>query len=84
MLESKKLPEPLVTPSTKAKAGAHDENISPETAEGHIGKELYLRIADIALRLYTTAAEYALSRGLIADTKFEFGICVAFKEYLRF
>ena len=53
-------------------------------AEGHIGKELYLRIADIALRLYTTAAEYALSRGLIADTKFEFGICVAFKQYLRF
>ena len=31
MLESQELPEPLVTPSTKAKAGAHDENISPKT-----------------------------------------------------
>ena len=37
--------------------------------------ELYSRIADIALTLYTTAAEYAISRGLIlADTKFEFGL----------
>ena len=31
MLESQKLPEPLVTPSTKAEEGKHDENISPET-----------------------------------------------------
>ncbi|KAL4063635.1 hypothetical protein V8B97DRAFT_1990158 [Scleroderma yunnanense] len=74
MLESQQLPEPLVTPSTKAEQGEHDENISPERAGELIGAELYARVADIALGLYTTTAAYARSRGLVfADTKFEFG-----------
>ncbi|KIM70199.1 hypothetical protein SCLCIDRAFT_1207494 [Scleroderma citrinum Foug A] len=75
MLESQRLPEPLVTPSTKAEQGEHDENISPKEAERIIGAELYSRVAAIALKLYATAAEYAISRGLVlADTKFEFGL----------
>jgi phosphoribosylaminoimidazole-succinocarboxamide synthase len=75
LVESQKLPEPLVTPSTKAEQGAHDENISPEQAAKLIGQDLYDRISDVALELYTTAASYAHSRGVIlADTKFEFGV----------
>ncbi|KIK94762.1 hypothetical protein PAXRUDRAFT_827681 [Paxillus rubicundulus Ve08.2h10] len=75
MVESEKLEEPLVTPSTKAEQGAHDENISPETAAQVIGAELYAQVAKISLDLYKTAAEHALSCGLIlADTKFEFGL----------
>jgi phosphoribosylaminoimidazole-succinocarboxamide synthase len=75
MLESERLDEPVVTPSTKAEKGAHDENISPEKAAQLVGEELYVRVARIALDLYKTAATHALSCGLIlADTKFEFGL----------
>ncbi|KAN0138213.1 phosphoribosylaminoimidazole-succinocarboxamide synthase [Lactarius tabidus] len=75
LLESQKLPAPLFTPSTKAEQGAHDENISPERAAALIGKELYDKISSAAVQLYTAAAEYAATRGLIvADTKFEFGL----------
>ncbi|EPQ56548.1 SAICAR synthetase [Gloeophyllum trabeum ATCC 11539] len=75
LVESQKLPEPLFTPSTKAEQGAHDENISPETAAKLIGEDLYSQISSVAIQLYKTAASYAESRGLIlADTKFEFGL----------
>jgi len=75
ILESEKLDEPVVTPSTKAEQGAHDENISPEKAAQLIGEELYTRVAGIALELYKAAAAHALSCDLIlADTKFEFGL----------
>jgi len=75
LLESQKLPAPIFTPSTKADQGAHDENISPEQAATLIGQELYDKISSVAVRLYTAAAEYAATRGLIvADTKFEFGL----------
>ncbi|KAI0033909.1 phosphoribosylaminoimidazole-succinocarboxamide synthase [Vararia minispora EC-137] len=75
LVESDRFPEPLFTPSTKAAQGAHDENISPERAAEIIGKDLYDRVATIAVELYKSAAEYALARGLIlADTKFEFGL----------
>ncbi|KAG8219484.1 phosphoribosylaminoimidazole-succinocarboxamide synthase [Butyriboletus roseoflavus] len=75
MVESEKLDEPVVTPSTKAEQGAHDENISPQKAAQLIGEELYTRVAGIALDLYMTAAAHALLCGLIlADTKFEFGL----------
>ncbi|KAH9956380.1 putative ADE1-phosphoribosylamidoimidazole-succinocarboxamide synthase [Lactifluus volemus] len=75
LLESEKFPTPLFTPSTKAEQGAHDENISPERAASLIGQELYDKISAVAIKLYTTAAEYAATRGLIiADTKFEFGL----------
>jgi len=75
LLESEKFPAPLFTPSTKAEQGAHDENISPERAAALIGQDLYDKISVVAVNLYTAAAEYAATRGLIiADTKFEFGL----------
>ncbi|OBZ74068.1 Phosphoribosylaminoimidazole-succinocarboxamide synthase [Grifola frondosa] len=75
VVESEKLPEPLFTPSTKAEQGQHDENISPEKAAALIGQDLYDKLSKAAVRLYSEAASYAASRGLIlADTKFEFGL----------
>jgi len=72
--ESEKLPEPIFTPSTKAQAGAHDENISFERMADLLGDELARTVRDTSLRLYRTAADHALGRGvIIADTKFEFG-----------
>jgi phosphoribosylaminoimidazole-succinocarboxamide synthase len=73
--QASRLPQPIFTPATKAEAGAHDENISFETAARTIGADLAGRVRDAALRLYAEAAGYALSRGIvIADTKFEFGL----------
>ena len=75
MRESDKFPEPLFTPSTKAEQGLHDENISVARMEELIGKEIAAKMADISIRLYTKAAEYARDKGIIiADTKFELGM----------
>jgi phosphoribosylaminoimidazole-succinocarboxamide synthase len=75
MQESDKFPEPLFTPSTKAEQGLHDENISVAKMEEIIGKDVAQKMADISLKLYTTAADYARSKGIIiADTKFELGM----------
>jgi phosphoribosylaminoimidazole-succinocarboxamide synthase len=81
--EAGKLPQTLFTPSTKAPAGQHDENISFAEAEQRIGKEGAARVRDAAISLYTHAAEYAATRGIIiADTKFEFGTDAAGSVYL--
>ncbi|MBA4242328.1 MAG: phosphoribosylaminoimidazolesuccinocarboxamide synthase [Pseudomonas sp.] len=73
--EAAKLPQPIFTPSTKAAVGDHDENISFEQCEAIIGVELAAKVRDTAIKLYTTAVEYAATRGIIiADTKFEFGL----------
>ena len=70
-----RLPAPIFTPATKAEAGAHDENISFEQAASLIGPDLAARVRDIAIRLYSEAAAYALTKGIvIVDTKFEFGL----------
>jgi phosphoribosylaminoimidazole-succinocarboxamide synthase len=70
-----RLPQPIFTPATKAEAGAHDENISFEQTVALIGADRAAQVRDVALRLYTEAAAYALTRGIvIADTKFEFGL----------
>ncbi len=70
-----KLPAPIFTPATKADVGDHDENISFDRMVEIIGRELAEQVRDISIRLYTTAAEHALTRGIIiADTKFEFGL----------
>ena len=70
-----KLPEVIFTPSTKAKAGAHDENIDFEAAARMIGRELAERVRDVTIRVYREAADFAAARGvLIADTKFEFAV----------
>ncbi len=70
-----KLPQPIFTPATKAEAGEHDENIDFATCEKIIGVTRAAEVRDVAIRLYTESAEYALSKGIIiADTKFEFGL----------
>jgi phosphoribosylaminoimidazole-succinocarboxamide synthase len=71
--ESDKLPEPIFTPATKAQTG-HDENISFEQTSSIIGEDLAKRLRDLTLAIYTRAADYAATKGIIiADTKFEFG-----------
>ena len=73
--QADRLPQPIFTPSTKAAAGAHDENIAFEQMAGLIGADLAKQVRDVSLALYKAAAEYALTRGIIiADTKFEFGL----------
>lgn len=70
-----KLPQPLFTPSSKAAIGDHDENISIAQVEALIGQKMTAKVAEVAIELYTQAAEYALTKGIIiADTKFEFGL----------
>ena len=70
-----RLPRPLFTPATKARPGAHDENISFETMAGLVGAELAAAVRDTALALYAFGFEHASRRGIIiADTKFEFGV----------
>ena len=69
------LPSPIFTPATKAEMGQHDENISFERMVNIIGVDLAERVRATSLRLYSEAAAYALTRGIIiADTKFEFGL----------
>ena len=81
--EAQRLPQPLFTPSTKAAVGEHDENISFEQAQKLLGEARAAEVRDATLALYTQAAEYALTRGIIiADTKFEFGVDGAGKMYL--
>lgn len=83
MQEAQKLPQPLFTPSTKAAVGDHDENISFEEAKKLLGADMAEQVKSATLALYTQAAEYALTRGIIiADTKFEFGTDDSGKLYL--
>ena len=71
--ESDRLPEPIFTPATKEQSG-HDENISFERMASITGADTAARLRDLTLAIYTRAARYAESRGIIiADTKFEFG-----------
>jgi len=72
--ESDRLPAPIFTPATKAQTG-HDENITREQAAELVGDARLREVEDVAIRLYTTAAEHAWDAGIIiADTKFEFGL----------
>ncbi len=71
--ESDRLPTPIFTPAFKAQSG-HDENISFEKAAQIAGQDVVARLRDLTLGIYSKAAGYALTRGIIlADTKFEFG-----------
>ncbi len=73
--EAEQLPEVIFTPSTKAEVGDHDENISFEQCVEIIGADLAEQVRSKAIQLYSEAAAYAKSRGIIiADTKFEFGL----------
>jgi phosphoribosylaminoimidazole-succinocarboxamide synthase len=69
-----KLREPIFTPATKEETG-HDQNISFERMSEIVGGDLASQLRDLTLKIYSRAADYAKSRGIIiADTKFEFGL----------
>ncbi|MDR2011972.1 MAG: phosphoribosylaminoimidazolesuccinocarboxamide synthase [Rhodanobacter sp.] len=81
--QAEKLPQPIFTPSTKAAAGAHDQNISLDQVVAAIGAELAEQVREATLKIYAFAARYAAERGiLIADTKFEFGTDANGKLYV--
>jgi len=72
--QAEKLPQAIFTPSTKAAAGAHDENIGFDRVVALVGGDLAERVRAATLEIYAFAAAHAAGRGiLIADTKFEFG-----------
>lgn len=72
--DSDRMPETLFTPATKAEVGDHDENISFEQMCGIIGDEKANKLKDLTIKIYETARDIALEKGIIiADTKFEFG-----------
>ncbi|MES9929133.1 MAG: phosphoribosylaminoimidazolesuccinocarboxamide synthase, partial [Candidatus Thiodiazotropha sp. 6PDIVS] len=73
--QADRLPNAIFTPSTKAEVGDHDENIDFSQAMNLLGSEMAEQVKQVSLRVYTEAADYALTRGIIiADTKFEFGL----------
>ncbi|WP_396218400.1 phosphoribosylaminoimidazolesuccinocarboxamide synthase [Flavobacterium sp.] len=74
--ENDKFPTPIITPTTKADNGSHDEDISREAilANGIVSEEDYLVLEKYTRDLYQRGTEIAASRGLIlVDTKYEFG-----------
>nr|WP_221265788.1 phosphoribosylaminoimidazolesuccinocarboxamide synthase [Oleiagrimonas soli] len=72
--QAEQLAEPIFTPSTKAAAGDHDENIGFDQMVAKIGGELAEKVREATLAIYRFAASHAAERGiLIADTKLEFG-----------
>lgn len=73
--ESDRLEAPIFTPSTKAKIGAHDENISYERMVEVVGEDAARELRRLSVDIYSAAREHAAARGvIIADTKFEFGL----------
>ncbi|WP_103864868.1 phosphoribosylaminoimidazolesuccinocarboxamide synthase [Aquimarina sp. I32.4] len=76
MKENDKFPEPIITPSTKADNGAHDEDISREEilSTNIVSEEDYIVLEDYTRKLFQRGTEIAEKRGLIlVDTKYEFG-----------
>jgi len=76
MNEHDAFPEPIITPSTKADQGDHDEDISREEIlrQGIVSEEDYLQLEKYTRELFAHGTEYALQHGLIlVDTKYEFG-----------
>ncbi len=73
--ESEKLPEPIFTPAIKATTG-HDVNVTEKKVAELIGEELKDELREKSMMIYEKAFKEANSKGiLIADSKFEFGIC---------
>ncbi|AXT55772.1 phosphoribosylaminoimidazolesuccinocarboxamide synthase [Aquimarina sp. AD1] len=76
MKENDKFPKPIITPSTKADNGEHDEDISREEilAKGIVSEADYIVLEDYTRKLFQRGTEIAAERGLIlVDTKYEFG-----------
>lgn len=77
MKENDKFPSPVITPSTKADQGSHDEDISKEEilSSGLVDPKIYAQLEEFTLRLFERGSEWAKQRGLIlVDTKYEFGL----------
>ena len=77
MRKNEKFPEAIITPSTKAAQGEHDESVPPSELykRGVIDPELYKELASISMRLYQRGVSRAADHGMIfVDTKYEFGI----------
>ncbi|WP_431860408.1 phosphoribosylaminoimidazolesuccinocarboxamide synthase [Azospirillum sp.] len=77
MHEHQKLPETIITPTTKAALGSHDTPLSPKeiVEQGLLPKEQWERVCDVALKLFARGREIAAQHGLIlVDTKYEFGV----------
>lgn len=75
--KDQKFDKPILTPSTKAEKGDHDESVSPEQLIERTGmtKELYEKVADTSLKLFNFGVEVAAKQGIIlVDTKYEFGL----------
>ena len=77
MREHQKFDQPIITPTTKAEIGSHDQDISREEIikRGIIKEDIYNKLEEITLALYRRGCEIAAKRGLIlVDTKYEFGL----------
>ena len=73
LLEAEKFKTPIFTPSTKAEEG-HDEALSEKQGKNLVGSEIYSKLEDLSIDLYSKAAKFCENKGiLLADTKFEFG-----------
>lgn len=76
MKENQKFPEPIITPTTKAEIGEHDQDISKEEiiAQGLVSADDYAVLEKYTIALFKRGTEIAASKGLIlVDTKYEFG-----------
>lgn len=72
--ESEKLPQPIFTPTTKAKTG-HDEEMGEKELVSLVGEDLAKKLKEVSLKIYEMASKRLEEKGIIvADTKFEFGI----------
>ena len=77
MREHERFAHPIITPTTKAEIGGHDQDISKEEiiAKGIVAKDVYEKLEEISLALFKRGTEIAAKRGLIlVDTKYEFGL----------
>ncbi|MDL2255825.1 phosphoribosylaminoimidazolesuccinocarboxamide synthase [Parabacteroides sp. OttesenSCG-928-G06] len=76
MVENQKFPHPIITPTTKAEIGEHDQDISREEilSRGLVSEEEYNVLEKYTMELFLRGTEIAAARGLIlVDTKYEFG-----------
>ena len=77
MREHQKFETPIVTPTTKAEIGGHDQDISREEIikQGLVAEDIYNQLEKISLALFERGSQIAAERGLIlVDTKYEFGL----------
>lgn len=77
MVKNQALPEPIITPTTKAAAGEHDVPVTSDQVvdEGHLDRLRWDEVRNVALALFARGSEIAREAGLVlVDTKYEFGL----------